>query len=97
MTPELIALLIAFVALLALDVPVAICLGLAAIVAVACIGDVPTAYLIAQRMATGIAGGMTDSPPVMIGIMHSPSPAARKVSSHMMYSFELSVVDVASR
>jgi tripartite ATP-independent transporter DctM subunit len=55
MTPELIALLIAFVALLALDVPVAICLGLAAIVAVACIGDVPTAYLIAQRMATGIA------------------------------------------
>jgi tripartite ATP-independent transporter DctM subunit len=55
MTPELIALLIAFVALLALDVPVAICLGLAAIVAVACIGDVPTAYLVAQRMATGIA------------------------------------------
>jgi len=55
MAPELIALLIVFVALLALAVPVGVCLGLAAIVAVACIGDVPTAYLIAQRMATGIA------------------------------------------
>jgi tripartite ATP-independent transporter DctM subunit len=55
MAAELIVVLIVFVALLALDVPVAICLGLAAVVAVACIGDVPTAYLIAQRMATGIA------------------------------------------
>jgi tripartite ATP-independent transporter DctM subunit len=55
MAPELIALLIVFVALLALAVPVGVCLGLAAMVAVACIGDVPTAYLIAQRMATGIA------------------------------------------
>ena len=55
MTAELIALLVAFVALLALNVPVAICLGLAAVVAVASIGEVPTAYLVAQRIATGIA------------------------------------------
>lgn len=55
MGPELIALLIAFVVLLVLDVPVAIGLGLTAIVAVACIGDVPTSYLVAQRVATGIA------------------------------------------
>jgi tripartite ATP-independent transporter DctM subunit len=55
MGPEIIALLIAFVILLALDVPVAIVLGLTAIVAVACIGDVPTSYLVAQRVATGIA------------------------------------------
>jgi tripartite ATP-independent transporter DctM subunit len=52
---EVIALLIAFVALLALNVPVAVCLGLAAVVAVASIGDIPTAYLIAQRVATGVA------------------------------------------
>lgn len=55
MSAELIALLIVFAALLALDVPVAIVLALSALVAVACIGDVPTAYLVAQRMATGIA------------------------------------------
>ena len=55
MSAELIALLIVFVALLALDVPVAVCLGLAAVVAVASIGDMPTAYLVAQRVATGIA------------------------------------------
>ncbi len=30
-------------------------------------------------------GGITASPPVMIGIMHRPSPAARKVSSHITY------------
>jgi tripartite ATP-independent transporter DctM subunit len=53
--PELIALLLVFLALLALDVPVAVCLGLAAVVAVACIGDVPTGFLVAQRVATGIA------------------------------------------
>jgi tripartite ATP-independent transporter DctM subunit len=55
MLPELIALLIVFAALLALDVPVAVCLGLTALVAVACIGDVPTAFVVAQRLATGIA------------------------------------------
>lgn len=55
MPAELIALLIGFITLLALNVPVAICLGLAAVLAVAAIGDVPTAYLVAQRTATGIA------------------------------------------
>jgi len=55
MAAELIALLIVFIALLALAVPVGVCLGLAAIVAVASIGDVPTGYVVAQRIATGIA------------------------------------------
>jgi tripartite ATP-independent transporter DctM subunit len=55
MPAELIALVVVFVALLALNIPVAICLGLAAMVAVASIGNVPTAYVVAQRLATGIA------------------------------------------
>jgi tripartite ATP-independent transporter DctM subunit len=55
MPPELIVLLIVFVAVLLLGVPVAVCLGLAAIVSIASIGDVPTGYLVAQRIATGIA------------------------------------------
>jgi tripartite ATP-independent transporter DctM subunit len=55
MGPEIIAVLLVFVGLLALDVPVAIGLGLTAVVAVASMGDVPTAFLVAQRVATGIA------------------------------------------
>ena len=55
MPAELIALVIAFVALLALNIPVAVVLGLAAMIAVAAIGNVPTAYVVAQRIATGIA------------------------------------------
>ena len=55
MSPELLVLLIVFIAVLALGVPVAVCLGLAAIVSIASIGDVPTGYLVAQRIATGIA------------------------------------------
>lgn len=55
MSAELIALLIVFVTALALGVPVAVCLGLTAIIAIASIGDVPTGYLVAQRVATGIA------------------------------------------
>jgi len=55
MPAELIVLLIVFVAVLLLGVPVAVCLGLAAIVSIAAIGDVPTGYLVAQRIATGIA------------------------------------------
>jgi tripartite ATP-independent transporter DctM subunit len=55
MPAELLVLLIVFTAVLLLGVPVAVCLGLAAIVSIAAIGDVPTAYLVAQRIATGIA------------------------------------------
>jgi tripartite ATP-independent transporter DctM subunit len=55
MSAELIVLLVVFIAVLALGVPVAVCLGLAAIVSIASIGDVPTGYLVAQRIATGIA------------------------------------------
>src|ERR671911_5318 len=55
MGPEVIALLIVFIGLLALNVPVAVCIGLSAVIAVASMGNVPTAYLVAQRVATGIA------------------------------------------
>ena len=55
MSAELIVLLIVFIAVLCLGVPVAVCLGLAAIVSIASIGDVPVGFLVAQRVATGIA------------------------------------------
>ena len=55
MPAELILLLIVFIAVLGLGVPVAVCLGLAAIVSIAAIGDVPVGFMVAQRIATGIA------------------------------------------
>jgi tripartite ATP-independent transporter DctM subunit len=55
MSAELSVLLIVFIAVLALGVPVAVCLGLAAIVSIAAIGDVPVGFMVAQRIATGIA------------------------------------------
>src|SRR5688572_14259920 len=55
MSAELIVLLIVFIAVLGLGVPVAVGLGLAAIVSIAAIGDVPVGFLVAQRIATGIA------------------------------------------
>ena len=39
-------------------------------------------------------GGTTAMPPVMIGIMHRPIPAARSVSSHITDELELSTVVV---
>lgn len=81
MPAELIALLIVFVALLALSVPVAVCLGLAAIVAVACIGDVPTAYLVAQRISTGIASFPLLAIPffVLSGVLMGEGGMARRL------------------
>jgi tripartite ATP-independent transporter DctM subunit len=55
MSAELLVLLIVFIAVLGLGVPVAVCLGLAAIVSIASIGNVPVGFLVAQRIATGIA------------------------------------------
>ena len=83
MTPELIALLITFVTLLALDVPVAVCLGIAAIIAVACIGDVPTGFVVAQRIATGIASFPLLAIPffVLSGLLMGEGGMARRLIS----------------
>ncbi len=83
MSAELIALLIVFVALLALNVPVAVALGLAAIIAVASIGDVPTAYLVAQRVSTGIASFPLLAIPffVLSGLLMGEGGMARRLIS----------------
>jgi tripartite ATP-independent transporter DctM subunit len=83
MPAELIALIIAFLVLLALNVPVAICLGLAAMVAVAAIGEVPTSYLVAQRIATGIASFPLLAIPffVLSGLLMGEGGMARRLIS----------------
>jgi tripartite ATP-independent transporter DctM subunit len=55
MTAEVLILLVVFVVMLLLNVPVAVCIGLAAVAAIACLPDVPVGYVVAQRLSTGIA------------------------------------------
>lgn len=55
MTPEVFALLLIFVALLVLNVPIAVCIALAAAATIVSLGDVPTGYVMAQRLSVGIA------------------------------------------
>jgi tripartite ATP-independent transporter DctM subunit len=44
-----------FLALLALNVPIAVCIALSTVLAIASLGDVPTGYIVAQRLTNGIA------------------------------------------
>ncbi|WP_437971342.1 TRAP transporter large permease [Sorangium sp. So ce260] len=52
---QVLILVFSFFALLLLNVPVAVCIGLSTVLTIASLGDVPTAYIVAQRMSTGIA------------------------------------------
>ncbi len=55
MDPTIPILLFSFVTLLALGVPIAVCIASATLLSVFAIGDLPTAYIAAQRMTLGIA------------------------------------------
>lgn len=55
MNPEVLVLLLLFVGLLLLNVPIALCIGLATAATIATLGDVPTAYVVAQRLAAGVS------------------------------------------
>ena len=55
MSAEVTVLLITFVGLMLLNVPIAICIGLASVATIAVLGDIPTGYVVAQRISSGIA------------------------------------------
>jgi tripartite ATP-independent transporter DctM subunit len=55
MSEEVFILLIVFVGLMLLNVPIALCIGLSTVATIAALGDVPTGYIVAQRLATGMA------------------------------------------
>jgi tripartite ATP-independent transporter DctM subunit len=55
MNEEVAILLVVFVGLMLLNVPIALCIGLATVATIASLGDVPTGYLVAQRLSTGIS------------------------------------------
>ena len=52
---QLAILVLSFVVLLVLGVPIAVAIGLSAVLTIFSLGDVPTTYIVAQRMSTGIA------------------------------------------
>lgn len=55
MDAEILILLLSFLILLLLNVPIAVCIGLATILTIFSLGEVPTGYIVAQRISTGIA------------------------------------------
>lgn len=81
MAAELLILLFTFVALLALNVPVAVCIALSAIATIACLGDVPAAAMTAQRLSKGIESFPLLAIPffVLAGILMGEGGMARRL------------------
>ena len=52
MDPQVLLLLIVFFFLLILHVPVAVCIAVATIVTILSLGDVPTGYIVSQKIST---------------------------------------------
>lgn len=55
MDAQLLVLVVSFLILLIMNVPIAIAIGLSALLAVVALGHVPAAYVVAQRMSSGVA------------------------------------------
>ena len=54
MDPQVVILIVVFFGLLMLHVPIAVCIAVATIVTILSLGDVPTGYIVAQKISTGI-------------------------------------------
>jgi len=76
-----ILLLISFVALLALGTPVAVSIGLATLITMASLGDVPALFLVSQRIAGGISSFPLLAIPFFIlsGILMGEGGMARRL------------------
>jgi len=87
MTAPLILSLV-FVGLLVLNTPVAVCIGLATVATIAALGDVPTGYLTAQRIASGISSFSLLAIPffILAGILMGEGGMARRL---MDFAFAL--------
>ena len=81
MDTEALILLTGFVVLLLLDVPIAVCIGGATVLTIYAIGDVPTGYVVAQRMSTGIASFPLLAIPffVLSGVLMGEGGMARRL------------------
>lgn len=74
-------LLLSFVTLLFLNVPIAVCLGIATLLTIFSLGSVPADYIFAQRMANGIASFPLLAIPFFIlsGILMGEGGMARRL------------------
>jgi tripartite ATP-independent transporter DctM subunit len=81
MSEEVAILLVVFVGLMFLNVPIAICIGLATVATIATLGDVPTGYVVAQRLSTGISSFPLLAIPffVLSGVLMGDGGMARRL------------------
>lgn len=81
MSEEVFILLVVFVGLMLLNVPIAVCIGLATIATIATLGDVPTGYIVAQRLSTGISSFPLLAIPffVLSGVLMGDGGMARRL------------------
>ncbi|MDP2136513.1 MAG: TRAP transporter large permease [Candidatus Didemnitutus sp.] len=81
MSAEVFILLIVFLGLMVLNVPIAVCIGLATVATIATLGDVPTGYVVAQRLSTGIASFPLLAIPffVLSGVLMGDGGMARRL------------------
>ena len=81
MEPQAIILVLSFLMLLLMGVPIAVAIGLSTWLAVLSLGEVPTGYIIAQRMSTGIASFPLLAIPffILAGILMGEGGMARRL------------------
>lgn len=81
MEVQVLILLFSFFALLLLNVPIAVCIGLATVMTIGSLGDVPTGYIVAQRMSVGIASFPLLAIPffVLSGVLMGEGGMARRL------------------
>lgn len=88
MSPEILVLLTLFCGLMLINVPIAVCIGLATVGTIAALGDVPTGYIVAQRLSTGIASFPLLAIPFFIfsGVLMGEGGMARRL---MEFAFSM--------
>lgn len=84
MNSEILILTASFAFLLLLRVPIAFCIGLSTLLTIHSLGNVPTGYVIAQRMSTGIASFPLLAIPffILAGILMREGGMARRLIDH---------------
>jgi tripartite ATP-independent transporter DctM subunit len=81
MEAQLLILMVGFAALLAINTPVAVAIGLCTLLAIISLGDVPANYIVAQRMSNGIASFPLLAIPffILAGILMGEGGMARRL------------------
>ena len=81
METQVLILVVSFVMLLVINVPIAVCIGIATLLTFLSLGDIPSSYTVAQRIANGIASFPLLAIPFFIlsGILMGEGGMARRL------------------